>query len=164
MSPAWYMYLSCLCMGRRPDYIIKYLNLNLNLKHTYFFYAFRSTFAAGYMYITSWILHRSNLQTLKKVSVKHFFQTVFPESNKNSWKRVMKRGAWSSIHIVLSPASVCAVNLLYCMGWLGFWGYRDYFNFTNCPRTFGGHCRLKPGETPCWWFINICLNVQYGHY
>ena len=50
------------------------------------------------------------------------------------------RWAWSSIHIVWYPASVFAENWLYCVGLLELCGYINFVNFTNCPRTFGGHC------------------------
>ena len=54
-----------------------------------------------------------------------------------------KRWSWSSIHIVWYPTSVFAKNWLYCVGLLELYGYINFVNFTNCPRTFGGHCRYN---------------------
>ena len=50
--------------------------------------------------------------------------------------------AWSLSHIIWYPASVFAENWLYCVGLLELCGYINVVNFTNCPRTFGGHCIL----------------------
>ena len=48
--------------------------------------------------------------------------------------------AWFSIHIVGYSASVFAENWLFCVELLELCGYLNFVNFTNCPRTFGGHC------------------------
>ena len=56
----------------------------------------------------------------------------------------MKRWAWSSIHIVGYPASVFAENWLYCVGLLELCDYISFVKFTNCPRTFRGHCKFIP--------------------
>ena len=64
-----------------------------------------------------------------------------PFTNKmNQRSGPTKRWAWSSIHIVWYPASVFAENCLYCFGLLELCGYINFVHFTNCPRTFGGHC------------------------
>ena len=64
----------------------------------------------------------------------------FTNNMDRRWSGAMKRWAWSLIHFVWYPASVFAENWLYCVGLLELCGYINFVNFTNCPRTFGGHC------------------------
>ena len=65
-----------------------------------------------------------NIWTLYDIS-KHYGSRLGPT----------KRMAFSSIHI--------NYKLVGLHKWLELWGYWNFVNFTNCPRTFGGHCIVQ---------------------
>ena len=64
-----------------------------------------------------------------------------------------KRWAWSLIHIVWYPASVFAEYWFYCLGLLELCGYINFVIFTNCPRTFRGHCMIEFVMTVIFRFL-----------
>ena len=43
-------------------------------------------------------------------------------------------------YCLIPSISIFAENWFYCVGLLTLCGYINFVNFTNCSRTFGGHC------------------------
>ena len=70
-------------------------------------------------------------------------------------------GVWFSIHTVWNPASCLAENGLICMGWLELCWHQDFINFTNCPRTFAGHCIIHSSHSGSSVNLNNRILLNY---